>query len=204
MVFNMNRGHTLIELMISVGIVVALLVAALGIFTMSNTSWRVGMHQSAEQREARKGMDRIAQALRQSCRQWTAGGIYGVNISNANQQIDFYVPVLDATGNITTLRLATFRIDPNNSQQLLYQEGTDAELVVANYVSAVSFRAGCATCATYTCTTPAADCPIILVTISTSDRPASDRNRLPFTLTSRVMLRNYDTTLTNNPVIETH
>ena len=183
------RGFSLIEVMLVLLIFTFLFGAILTVMTTQGRSWRIGYDKVTAQQEARKAVDEIARLLRQSNPDWGSG--HSVDIPTDNR-IDFWQPLFDAAGAITTLRKVTFKLNPDNIRQLLKKEGQLPEVVVANDVDSVNFGGGCAGCAAFNCTGPAAvamDCPVVTVEIKTRKlRQVFQVEQ--FSLSSQVTLRN--------------
>ncbi len=173
-----KRAHTLVEMMVVLSIFIFIFGAVISIMLASNNNWRTGQHIIYEQQDARKAMDNITRLLRQSNPSWDIGGtLYPVTITGGNR-IDFYQPLFDANGNISTLSKVTYKLNPSDTTQLLRKIGTEDEVVVANNIDSVNFCGcppGCAGVSTA--------CPVVEVRITT-------RINTGFTLISKVMLRN--------------
>lgn len=196
----MNRkilcGMTLLEVLISLAIFVSLFAGVLTILSSSDRSWRIGQNKITEQKEARKAMDSMVRLLRQSNPDWVIGGVhYPVLISEGNSRLDFYQPVFDAVGSISSLRKITFKLNPVDNSELLRKEGTSEFYVVANQITALSFGGGCPGCTAFNCTSVAADCPRVRIDIRT-------RRDNDFNLSSEVLLRNTNIGLENDTQIE--
>jgi hypothetical protein len=133
--------------------------------------------------------------LRQSNPDWVINGThYPVSITGDNR-IDFYQPVFDAEGAISTLRKITFKLNPLDATQLLKKEGTAAESVIANNVESLNFGGGCLACSAFNCSSVSADCPVVAITIQTRDGAG-------FSLSSQVSLRNTEVALSDEVVVE--
>lgn len=179
-----------------VGIFAGLFAMILTVLTNSDQSFRLGQDKLTEQQEARRAMDTISKLIRQSNPSWTINAdSYPVTVSESNTRIDFYQPIFDAYGNVTTLKKITFKLDPNNSEQLLKKEGTADELVIAHNISYLNFGAGCAGCGSFNCTTAASDCPVVNIDITA-------RKKNEFTLSSQIALRNQNVTLPQGVGVE--
>jgi prepilin-type N-terminal cleavage/methylation domain-containing protein len=190
-----NKGVTLLEMMVVLGIFVGLFAAIVTILTSSDRSWRIGQSKLQEQRSARLAMDTISRYLRQSNPDWViSGNHYPVTITSTSR-IDFYQPLFDTNGNITTLQKVTFKLNTLDATQLLMKVGTSASVLVADHIQSISFSGGCVACAAYNCTSVAADCPMVLVSITT-------RQDNDFTLTSKIHIRNYAVPLDSTTEIE--
>jgi prepilin-type N-terminal cleavage/methylation domain-containing protein len=171
----MRKAFTLIELMLVLLIFTFLFAAVLTVLATQDRSWRAGYDKLTQQQEARKVIDNIARLLRESNPSWDIDGTpYPVTITGGNR-IDFFQPVFDAQGVITTLRRVTYKLNPADTTQLLRKIGTDAESVVANNINSISFG--------FNCSPVAADCPVLKIDVTT-------QKNAQFTLSSQVTLRN--------------
>jgi prepilin-type N-terminal cleavage/methylation domain-containing protein len=189
-------GFTLVELMVVTALFSAFFAMLLGVLTNSDQTWRLGQDRLVEQQEARKAMDNIARILKQSNPNWVVNGTpYPVTISAGNTRLDFYHPLFDASGSIETLKKNTYRLNPDNVQQLLKKEGAAGEQVVANDVSYLNFGGGCSGCGSLNCTNIANDCPVVNIEVRT-------RKKNEFPLVSQVTLRNQNITPAGNLTIE--
>lgn len=192
----MRKGTTLMEMLVVVLIFVFLFGAILAILAISDRSWQTGQGKLIEQQEARRAMDNIARLLRQSSPDWVIDSThYPVTISEQNSRIDFYQPVFDANGAITSLKKITFKVNPGNSEQLLKKEGTADQVVAATQIESINFGGGCSGCSAFNCTTVASDCSIVTLEVKTK------KDNI-FTLSSQVNLRNGNTTLGSGTGIE--
>lgn len=190
------RAFTLIELMMVTLIFTVLFAALLTVLATSDRSWRAGQDKLAEQQEARRALDGFAKLIRQSNPDWVISGLhYPVSISSLNSRIDFYQPVFDSGGGITTLEKVTFKLNPSDATQLLGKVGTQNSTVVANNVKEVIFGAGCAGCVAFNCSSVASDCPVVVMQIKTE-------KAAEFTLGSRITLRNNNVGLSSEVVVE--
>lgn len=192
----MKRGFSLVEMMIVIFIFTFLFAAILTVLTTSDRSWRTGQDKLIEQQEARKAMDNMARLIRQSNPDWLVNTThYPVSISSDNKRIDFYQPLFDASGNITTLKKITFKLNPDNPNQLLKKEGTSNPVVIANEIDSINFGGGCTGCATFDCLTVANDCPVVNIDVKT-------KKSIGFSLVSSLTLRNQNITLSEGVGIE--
>lgn len=193
---SVKNGFTLVEIMVVVAIFAVLFPAVLGVLTNSQQSWRLSQDKLAEQQEARRAMDSITRILKQSNPVWDVDGVnYPVTISEGKTRIDFYQPIFDGLGNIATLKKITYKLNPDNPQQLLRKEGTQVAQVAADYLSSLSFGGGCAGCLSFNCLTVASDCPMVDISLITS-------KKTDFTLASQVTLRNQNIALVNNVTMD--
>jgi len=189
----MNRGFSLMEIMVVVMIFAFLFGAILIVMLTSDRSFRAGQQKMTEQQEARRAMDNMAVLLRQSNPDWLVGGMhYPVSITG-NNRIDFYQPEFDVDGAITQLNKVTFKLNPSNSSQLLKKVGISPEVVIGTYIESINFGAGCAGCALFNCSSVANDCPVVTIGIST-------RQGSGFSLSSKVTLRNTSVVLGDIPI----
>lgn len=179
----MNRAFSLIELLVVVLIFTFLFSAILTVMAISDRSWRSGRDKLIEQQEARMAVDQMARLLRQSNPNWSiAGTSYPVTITS-NNRIDFYQPVFDAAGAITSLRKITFKLNPSDLTQLLKKVGTQDEVVIANDINSVYFGGGCAGCSDFNCLTVSEDCPVVSMEVRSE-------KLTEFILSSKITLRN--------------
>lgn len=179
------KGMTLVETMVAVLIFSFLFALVFSALNNSSRSWRLGQDKLAMQQQARQSMDVITRLLRQSNPDWIINTThYPVSISSNNSRIDFYQPVFNVTGNLTALRKITFKLNPDNPQELLKKEGSGSAVSVANDIEDITFGAGCAGCAIFNCTSVANDCPVVKVAINTKEKEAN------FSLNSTITLRN--------------
>jgi len=207
-----GRATTLIELMIVTGIMVIVVGAVLVFLIMSDSSWQIGQNKLIEQQQARNGMSDIAGLLQYSSPNWTdfSGNNYPVSLSTG--RIDFYIPVfyasccpdncpdqsvcIDAGGSthsgdeISALTKVTYKIDPNDSSKLLKKIGISSESVIANDIDTVTFSCGCSGCSAVN-----DSCPVVDITITT-------QRETPYTLESKIALRNQGTTIASDVEIE--
>ncbi|MEK7225955.1 MAG: hypothetical protein AAB221_09760, partial [Bacteroidota bacterium] len=130
-------------------------------------------------------------------------GVHSVDIP-ANNRIDFWQPIFDATGAITTLRKVTFKLNPSNIRQLLKKEGVLPEVAVANDVDSINFGGACAGCVAFDCADVAMDCPVVTIEIRTRRiRQVPWTSQMgQFSLSSQVTLRNTNIAASVGAVIE--
>ena len=192
----MKKGFTLIEIMLVTAIFTSIFAMILTILTNSDQAWRLGQDKLTQQQEARKAVDNVSRLLRQTNPSWVVNGTsYPVTISAGNTRIDFYQPIFDGAGNITTLKKITFKLNPDDAQQLLKKEGTAAEKVIANNISYLNFGGGCAGCAAFNCANVASDCPVVKIAVR-----AVKKNE--FALSSEIALRNQNVSLPDDLEVE--
>ena len=181
----MNKGFSLLELMLVLLIFTFLFAAVLTVLTTQDRSWRAGYDKLTEQQEARKAVDNIAGLLRESNPSWDIGGTpYAVTITAGNR-IDFYQPLFDSEGNITALRKVTYKLNSLDATQLLRKIGTQDAVAVANNINSISFGGGCSGCSAFNCSSVAADCPVVKIDVTTEKAKQ-------FSLSSQITLRNTD------------
>lgn len=183
-----KKGFSLVELMLVASIFVVLFGATLAVLVNSDRYWRIGQRKLTEQQEARKALDEMARLLRQSNPDWVINGTHYPLTITAGNRIDFYQPVFDGNGEISSLRKITFKLNPDDTSQLLKKEGTLNAAIIANNVTSVNFGGGCAGCAAFNCAALAADCPVVAIDLVT-------RSEAGFNLSSRITLRNTNITL---------
>jgi len=190
-----KRGFSLIEILVVLALFSGVMAIALSILSAHDRVWRIGESERIEQQEARRAMSEITSLLRQSNPDWDIGGVHYPVTITAGNRIDFYQPIFDNAGNITTLRKITFRPDTNTPTQLLKKEGLADPTIIAHDVESLSFGGSCAGCLAFNCAAVAPECPTVEVAIQT-------RRDAGINLTSRVTLRNNYIIPTVPPVIE--
>lgn len=190
-----KQGFTLIETMIVVLIFAFLFSGILTVLLNSDRSWSIGRDKLIEQQQLRRAMITMGSLLRQSSALWNIGGVtYGASISGGNRRIDFYNPVFDSIGQISSLKKVTFKPNPENPGQLLKKEGTDGYTVIAADVESISFQGGCAGCATFGCAAVAIDCPIVKIQLRS-------RRQTTFDLSSQITFRNRNSLLPAGTIV---
>ena len=143
----MSKGYTLLELMVVMTIFVLLFGSILGVLSSSDRSWQTAKNKLIEEQQARRALDPMLKLLRQADPVWVLNNTtYGVTISENNSRIDFYQPVFNASGNITSLKKVTFKLDPTNTTQLLEKQGTEPSSVIATAIQSLRINCGCAGC----------------------------------------------------------
>ena len=167
----------------------AILVSSfLGVLLNSGTFWDKGENKITEQYEARLAMDMMVKDLRESNTYW------GITIGS--NQILFYKPTFDESGNLNGTYWVGYKLNPDNLHQLARKEQGDAEYTpVANYIETVAFAGSTDGCQTFDNLTVPSDCPRNKITITTN----KERN---FTLTTDVVLRNQYTAVAGEPPAE--
>lgn len=187
----MRKGFTLVEMLVVVAIFSALFAAILTVLAASDRSWRVGRNKLIVQQEARKAMDNIARALRQSRPEWVT--ILPSECED-RKKILIYKPVFDGAGEIIDTRWVIFKPDPDNCSILLRKEEEDADWKpVATEIEAINFSGGdCPGCgcdfslsACSGCVNVTDSCPAVKVDIKA-------KKEIEFNLSSFLTLRNYD------------
>ena len=197
-----NRGLTLIEILVVAVLFLLLFGAVMMASVGSERSWRTGQDNMACQQQARQVIDEVVRLIRQSGVTWSSSGnSYTTTISDQNKRLDFYVPEFDTDGNISALRKVTFKLDPLDTSVLLKKEGTDSPVVVARDIDNIYFGAGCAGCATFDCSVPVSDCPIIEINVRTS-RVGVQNREYTFSLSSRAYLRNQASELASEVTLD--
>jgi hypothetical protein len=165
--------------MVVVGIFVMLFSTLAGILLNSQRSWEAARDKLIEGQQARRATDRLIGLLREANPDWDIGGThYPVTISESNTRIDFYTPVFNSTGNVTSLRKITFKIDPNDSTQLLAKEGTATERIAASAIDTFNINCACTGCVSID-----QNCPMATVNVVTM-------KNVGFNWTAQVTLRN--------------
>lgn len=175
-------------MIVTIAIFSILFGAILSVLTSSDRSWRVEQNKLTEQQEARKAMDNIAVLLRQSSPDWVINTTHYPVTVTSNNRIDFYQPIFDASGGISTLKKITFKLNPDDLHQLLKKEGDANATVVGNNIESINFGGGCAGCSAFNCSTVADDCPVVEIAVQT-------KKNIEFNLNSRITLRNSNRTL---------
>lgn len=186
-----HSGHTLIEIMVVMGIFLLLFSAWASILLNSERSWQIGKNKLIEAQQARRATDRLVGLLRESNPDWDVSGThYPVTLSAGNTRIDFYTPVFNTSGDITSLRKVTVKIDPGNATQLLMKEGTDPEGIVAAAINTFSINCACAGCVAID-----TSCPRAVVNVVTMKNTG-------FNWTSQVTLRNTNMVVPPGTIVE--
>jgi len=185
-----NMGFNFIEVMVVLAIFGLLLGVILNAITNADKSFRDSSYQIERQQESRKGVDRIAWELRNANPSWDINGTsYNVSINSSGDQLDFYVPEFDSSGQITTLLAVRYSVGGLNNAQLLRQQGAEAA-VVANNIDTSGLVSN------------------PLFSFVTSDNSVVDisipilKNNDSFRLTSRANLRNKEIDLEPDVAVE--
>jgi prepilin-type N-terminal cleavage/methylation domain-containing protein len=190
-----KNGITLMETMVVVAIFAVLFSATLTVLINQDATWRLGQDKLTVQQETRQAMNMMSVLLRQTNPDWVINSVhYPVTITGGNR-IDFYKPGFDAEGNIATLRKVTFKLNPENTRQLLKKEGLSEAITIADNVESINIGGGCSGCAAFNCSTVSADCPVVSVTMQS-------RKNVDFTLTSKITLRNAAMAVGDETVVE--
>ena len=172
-------GHTLLEVMVVIGIFIFLFSAFARILLNSERTWQTGKNKLLEASQARRATDKFTALAREANPDWIVGGThYQAVISAGNTRIDFYQPILNSSGNITSLKKITFKLNPSDSTQLLIKEGTDPQAVVATSLDSIDFACGCSGC-----TGLDSSCPVVAINVVT-------RKNTVFNWTTQVTMRN--------------
>lgn len=186
-----RSGHTLIEILVVVGIFLLLFSSWASILLNSERSWQIGKNKLMEAQQARRATDRLVGLLRESNPAWNVSNTtYPVTLSAGNTRIDFYTPVFNSSGNVTSLRKVTFKIDPANSTQLLMKEGTDPESVVAAAINAFTVNCACTGCVAIDTSCPRASINVVTL------------KNVGFNWTAQVTLRNTAMTVPPGIIVE--
>jgi len=185
-----RRGHTLIELVV----VFCIFLIMFSMFTLilrnADRDWEIGRDKIIESREARRAGDKLSGLVREANPDWVINGThYPVSITN-NTRIDFYRPIFNASGIVTSLQKVTFKLDPADASRLLMKEGTAAETVAATSVENFFVDCGCSGCVAVTDA-----CPRVLMEIET-------RREAGFDWESRITLRNLNMTVSAGTTVE--
>jgi len=170
-----KKAYTLVEVIVVLFIFVMLFSTVISFIIASDKSWRSGQNRLIEQREARRGVDAMVRVLRQTNPAW------GITL-NTNKLL-FYRPVFDVNGQIIEMHWVIFKTDPSDSSRLIKAEEGQPVVTLAEEVESLTFTGGCAGCSAYNCTSLAADCPVVTITLTT-------RKNASFSLQTKVMLRN--------------
>lgn len=192
----MKRGFSLVEMMVVLGLFTFLFGGILTVLAVSDRSWRGGKNKLIEQQEARKVINNISRLLRQSNPDWVISDThYPVSITEQSKRIDFYNPVFNTDGQISSLKKVTFKLNPDNAHELLKKEGTSNTVVVTGEVEDISFGGGCSGCASFDCAVVAGDCPVVRIEVKT-------KKDLEFSLASEVTLRNQSIVLSSDVTVD--
>lgn len=192
----MKKGFSLVEMMVVLGLFTFLFGAILTVLAVSDRSWRGGKNKLIEQQEARKVINNISRLLRQSNPDWVINDThYPVSITEQRKRIDFYNPVFNTDGQISSLKKVTFKLNPDNAHELLKKEGTSNTVVVTGEIEDISFGGGCSGCASFDCAVVAGDCPVVRIDVKT-------KKDLEFLLVSDVTLRNQSITLSSDVTVD--
>ena len=185
-----RRGHTLIELVVVFCIFLILFSMFTLILRSADRGWEIGRGKIIESREARRAGDKLSGLIREANPDWVINSThYPVTITN-NTRIDFYRPIFNASGIVTSLQKVTFKLDPTNASTLLMKEGTAAETVAATSVSTFFVDCGCAGC-----TGVSDSCPRVAMDIEIM-REAG------FEWESRITLRNLNMTVSGSATVD--
>ena len=126
-------------------------------------------------------MDEMSRLLRQSNPLWEINASsYAVTITEAGKRIDFYNPVFAPEGEISEIKKITFKLNPNNSRQLLKKEGILESVALANEVEDINFSR---------------DGNIVSLQLTT-------KKLADFVLNSQVTLRNRNSSLSGDVEVE--
>ncbi len=185
------RGHTLIELVVVFCIFLILFSMFTLILRNADRGWEIGRGKILESREARRAGDKLSGLIREANPDWVINGThYPVTISSNNTRIDFYRPIFNSSGIVTSLQKVTFKLDPANASRLLMKEGTANETVAATSIESFFVDCGCAGCTAVTDT-----CPRIVAQIQTFRESGFDWE-------SRITLRNLNMTVSAGTTVE--
>jgi len=207
------KALTLIEVLISAGIMALIFGAIIGFLIMSDSSWQIGRDKLYEQQQARIAIDDIASSLQLSSPRWqdSSGNNYTASLTGSTR-IDFYLPrfypsccpdncassglcidsqnVTHEPEDIQGLVKVTYRLNPSDPTQLVKKEGTASETAVAHQINSVSFSCGCSGCSSID-----ESCPFVDVSVTTEIQD-------PYTLSSTIALRNVNITVSDAVEIE--
>jgi len=190
----MKKGFSLLELMLVAVIFSFVFVMSFMLMNSHDRNWRLGQDKLAEQQEARRAIDSMSSLLRQSSHDWVVDSVHYPVTITSNNRIDFYRPVFDSDGAITSLEKITFKLNPNNASQLLKKEALANEIVIANNVESIVFTGGCPGCGAFNCPNVSSDCPVVAIQIRTVKNAGFD-------LHSKVTLRNANIALPDDTEI---
>ncbi len=186
-----ESGHTLVEVMVVIGIFLILFSTLATILLRSERTWQTGQNKLIEVQQARRLTDKLVGTIRESNPDWVVAGVhYPVTISNGNTRIDYYEPVFNSTGSVVSLKKVTFKVDPADSTRILMKEGTSPESIVATAVDSININCGCSGC-----TAVDSSCPRVSVNVVT-------RKNAPFNWTSQVTLRNTNMAVDDDVTVE--
>jgi hypothetical protein len=190
-ILRYRRGHTLVELVVVFCIFLILFSMFTLILRSADRGWEIGRGKIIESREARRAGDKLSGLIREANPDWVLNGThYPVSISSNNTRIDFYRPIFNTSGIVTSLQKVTFKLDPTNASTLLMKEGTAAETVAATSVERFFVDCGCAGCTGVSDT-----CPRVVMDIQTMREAGFDWE-------SQVTLRNVAMTVSATATVE--
>ncbi|MDD5019542.1 MAG: hypothetical protein PHH75_00510 [Candidatus Omnitrophica bacterium] len=157
----------------------------------ADRGWEIGRGKIVEAQEARRAADKLAGLVREANPDWVINAThYPVTISSNNTRIDFYRPVFNASGIVTSLQKVTFKLDPADETRLLMKEGTAAETVAASSVEDFFIGCGCSGC-----TAVDQACPRVRMEIETF-------KEVGFNWETHVTLRNLNMTVSAETAVE--
>ena len=200
-----QRGFTLLEIIVVVGLFLFVFAAVLSVQVTSNRSWQSGCNKIIEQQEARKAMEEMVKYLRMGKPENVA--IQADSNCTSGNKIYFNQVIFNATTQAAELGpWIGFKANPNNCRELRKYGGniTSAGIYVAGEMESVKFMGGdCAGCncdfsneaACASCASVTNNCSLIKIKIATK-RPEGEEEE--FSLESLVNLRNYNITSSGN------
>ena len=183
-----ERGFTLLEILVAVGILATVMVVLSSIMISSNRTHRKTVKQAEIQTDVRQALDLMAAELRQAGADSTGAGIVPVVYADS---VQVHVRSdLNANGTIETAEPSediTYSYAPG-SKSIMRNPGTGAVAMLPN-VTAMTFRYYDATNTLLT-PVPLSSTNLGLVHSIGLTVTAADIDSLPVTLTTRVTLRN--------------
>ena len=202
-----RKGLSLVELMVTMGIMVIIGGILARFFVLGGAAWHSGDAEIQADQEARKGIVSMARELRQgSSTSLTnmSGTAYVFTTNSANpinyNSIVFRVVTVDASNNnygaygsvITPAGTPkwsnpiTYYVNNNQLIRLQNVAGVNVAKVLANNVTGLTF---CLQNWSYVLNGQACSVKTLLITLQTT-KTTAERRQIPMTLTSSVLLRN--------------
>ncbi|MBU1112335.1 MAG: hypothetical protein KKH93_00475 [Candidatus Omnitrophica bacterium] len=205
-------AYTLIEVLVSLGITTLILGGVVSFLTMSDNSWEIGREKLLEQQQARMAIDNITVNLQSSSPRWQDSNGTNYTVALSAGRIDFYLPVfypsccpdncsdqslcldsqslLHQSEDIQKLTKVTYKLNPDDTTQLLMKEGLAASRIVAHQMSNLSFNCGCSGCSEV-----GDACPFVDISLTTE-------SQTQHTVQSTIALRNRNIALSGTLEVE--